>query len=843
MPKFSRRFAESFSNTQTRGKMGVGMFEFTFQQYVQWPDASDVSNITDIAIVSANGTHQVFATTQFDGALTSWDLTSANLRFEGAYQYSQSDVAGFTPDLGVLEFGGAQYIALGGGATNPGQIFATGSPVSAPIDTYATGFGADLTQIVGVSLGNGNQALVGGLADHGGLGVVRFDADSGEVLGERYVPDYADTFAEPVTAISSVEVDGATYVLTTGQEADGLTAWGVASNGFVFNADGLDTNDGLWVSAPSVIETVSAWGQAYAIVGAAGSSSLSVVQVGADGTLTVTDHVIDDRDHRFQGVTDIAVQVVDDVPFIVAGGADDGLTLLCLLPDGRLHALATIEDTTAMGLANLSSVALVQDGNALVIVAGSSSETGLTSLTVDLTEFGEVIQTASATGTGSALNDLLLDVVGDTTLTGGDGADVFVMAWDADQDLITDFDIDEDRLDLSAWAMLRYKSQLDITETADGCIISYGDKSVAIKSATGTPISANSLSQSQLIGLIHYAPTAVSGPGSDPIGMNTPPSGFVPDDANSVTGTFGDDTIDLGAGDDWASLSGGADTVMGGTGNDIVFGGAGADTLQGGRDDDSVFGGGGSDAIVGGDGSDFLDGGQDADRIWGGSENDTLYGGDGSDSLWGDDGDDVILGGDGDDILRGGDDADIITAEGGHDHINAGAGHDSISGGYGDDYLAGGDGNDNLAGDQGDDVVRGRTGNDTLYGGDGMDHLAGGVGHDVLYGGDGDDRIKGKSGNDTLYGGNGDDKLFGGAGADVFVFDDGFDVIKDFEATVDTVLIDRSALNLSVSGYQSALNNAVVKNGHIFVDFGDGHQIKINDFTDLSALSDVFDYL
>lgn len=56
--------------------------------------------------------------------------------------------------------------------------------VSVLIDIYVMGFGVDFIQIVGVSLGNGNQVLVGGFVDYGGLGVVWFDVDSGEVLGE-----------------------------------------------------------------------------------------------------------------------------------------------------------------------------------------------------------------------------------------------------------------------------------------------------------------------------------------------------------------------------------------------------------------------------------------------------------------------------------------------------------------------------------------------------------------------------------------------------------------------------------------------------------------------------------
>lgn len=111
-----------------------------------------------------------------------------------------------------------------------------------------------------------------------------------------------------------------------------------------------------------------------------------------------------------------------------------------------------------MGLVNLLFVVLFQDGSFLVIVVGLLFEIGLISLMVDLSEFGEVIQIVGVIGIGIILNDFLLDLVGDIMLIGGDGVDVFVMVWDVDQDLIIDFDIDEDWLDLFVWVMLRYKS-------------------------------------------------------------------------------------------------------------------------------------------------------------------------------------------------------------------------------------------------------------------------------------------------------------------------------------------------------------------------------------------------
>ena len=168
-----------------------------------------------------------------------------------------------------------------------------------------------------------------------------------------------------------------------------------------------------------------------------------------------------------------------------------------------------------------------------------------------------------------------------------------------------------------------------------------------------------------------------------------------------------------------------ADSLSGGTGNDTIYGqddddtllgGDGNDVLDGGLDNDSLLGEAGTDSLVGGHGDDVLDGGAD---------NDTLFGGDGSDTL---------LGGTGDDVLDG------------DNAFSTGAA----------DLISGGDGNDEIIGDVGNDTLSGDAGNDTIYAGADDDLIDGGTGSDLLFGEAGDDAIIVDQG-DTAFGGDGDD--------------------------------------------------------------------------------------
>lgn len=84
----------------------------------------------------------------------------------------------------------------------------------------------------------------------------------------------------------------------------------------------------------------------------------------------------------------------------------------------------------------------------------------------------------------------------------------------------------------------------------------------------------------------------------------------------------------------------------------------------------------------------------------------------------------------------------------------------------------------------------------TLVGGKKGDVLNGSSEADGIKGLKGKDTLSGLDGNDTLDGGKGNDKLAGGAGADSFVFADklkaNIDKVLDFEAGIDTIVLDRS---------------------------------------------------
>lgn len=93
-------------------------------------------------------------------------------------------------------------------------------------------------------------------------------------------------------------------------------------------------------------------------------------------------------------------------------------------------------------------------------------------------------------------------------------------------------------------------------------------------------------------------------------------------DVDTITGTTGDDRL-FG--------NKGADQIDALAGNDVIFGGDDNDVIVGGSGDDKVRGGRGDDELAGSDGNDRVQGDQGNDRLLGEAGNDTLVGGRGFD--------------------------------------------------------------------------------------------------------------------------------------------------------------------------------------------------------------------
>lgn len=550
---------------------------------------------------------------------------------------------------------------------------------------------------------------------------------------------------------------------------------------------------GLGYYVPSDIAAIELGGRSFVVVAGATSSSLSVFRLDKTGALTAVDHIVDELTTRFQSMTALATAVVDGRGYVIAGGADGGISIFTLLPDGRMIHLQTIADSADMTLARVSAIEATVIGGRIVLLVTSDGETGVTQLAIDPGALGRTGVAGAGTVAGTARDDLLLATAATThlqggdgddilvtaksniTLTGGAGADVFVIDRFAGRVIITDYEAGTDRLDLSLLGMIRSTWQLNFIPQPWGMRIIYGNSILEIRTRSGNPLTPGDFDNG-MFPIAHYGLPAL-----DPVKIVTPPTtvgkwAFGTAASDSLLGAGGNDVIQAGAGNDTVSAGAGNDTVHGQAGDDLLRGGSGADLLLGQGGNDTLFGDDGNDSLMGHDGNDLIHGGLGHDTLRGGIGNDRLYGGPGADRLFGEAGDDTLSGENDNDYLE-----DLL----GNNHLLGGAGHDTLIGGSGLDSLWGGDGNDLLRGGAGVDMLNGQSGNDIMWGGasadriedlfgnnqlhgeDGNDTLIAGAGLDLLRGGEGNDVLRAGAGDDRLFGDNGNDQLFGEAGNDL----------------------------------------------------------------------------
>ena len=444
-------------------------------------------------------------------------------------------------------------------------------------------------------------------------------------------------------------------------------------------------------------------------------------------------------------------------------------------------------DTFLVDNAGDLTIEFFGEGNADLVLATVNYTLGGTTFVENLTLLGAATTgTGNSLGnviTGNGLNNTLDGGAGNDTLVGGAGNDTYMV--DATGDVIT--------------------------ELAGGGIDS-------VFASAGYTLSAN---------IENLTLTGFAGFG----GGNA--------QANSITGTGFDDTIEGGDGQD---------TLDGGAGNDTAsyFNASAAVTVSLASQAPQNTIGAGIDTLI------------SFENLQGSAFGDSLIGDDNANTLDGSLGDDTLSGGLGDDtyLVNAAGDVIIEAASQGLDLIGSlvsytlpahvenlvlfigavtgtGNGLDNqiigqfddnlLSGGAGNDTLLAGPGSDTLDGGTGNDSLDGETGNDTasyassagpvvvslaiagaqntqgagldtlvsienlvgsnfadtLTGDGNANTLQGGQGDDALSGGGGHDVLQGQAGRDILDGGAGNDTLAGGADDDTYLIDSAADIVNE----------------------------------------------------------------
>ncbi len=752
--------------------------------------------VADLVLVPGAGGAYLVAVERLGGGVRSYATTTLTERDYRPHQGANLTTGAAVPlggDSGRLLLAGSDLARL------DSHLVASNGAIAAQTSWSLPGLTSNTEITALTSTTSQGQMLVYGVAD----GVLRGwqvsqTGSASAVARSGGATPYGQAGSEGLRALEVVSTGSSQILVVADADLGGVRSYRIAAGtgsgtGALTSADALGRDQGLGIAAPTALEGITAYGQAWVVLAAAGTSSLSVMAVAANGDLTLVDHAIDSLGSRFGQVTAVESFVVDGHAFVLVAGGDGGMDLLRLLPSGHLVQAAQVVHAPGQGLQNVTAIeAYVTQDLVSIFVA---SEGGLNADGEGIARYGlsraALGQVATASGsalsgtggddllvgngtattiTGGGGDDMLVAAAAGDRLDGGAGADVFVIlpgivGQDRDRVVITGFEPGQDQLDLSLLSGLRSLSQLGHDGRHNGLTLLWQGLELRIESRDGSELSLEDLWP---LGWQqpHHLPVGETLPGA-------PVNGGAGDDR--LVGDARDDTIVAGAGNDTLAGEGGADVLEGGTGDDVLDSGSGADRLSGGQGNDTLRGGTGGDTLLGHEG---------VDQIRGGAGNDTLWGGTGGDRMWGENGADQIYGG------------------------------------------------------PGADAIQGNLGQDRLFGGTGPDTLFGGLGGDELQGQGGWDTLNGGFGRDTLDGGERADRLWGGADADVFVFTGrhGYDWIMDFEAGED--LLDLR--NLHAQGAQRFSDLQIYTRGvELVIETGIG-RITLDDLGGLRLDADDF---
>jgi len=659
-----------------------------------------------------------------------------------------------------------------------------------------TGFYGYLTQMYGFEIG-GQDYMLASRETGSGVSVYSVTTTGYPTLIQT-IADTGDTALRGVTNATSLQMNGQTWLVTAAMQDDGLSVFSANASGQLTLTGSFGAADQLPIDMPTVLDTVQMGGQSFVLLGSYGTGSLTVLTLDDTGQLRFVDQANDTLDTRFDGTSALATFSQGGLHLVAVGGNDGGLSIYQMLPGGRLLHRVTVEDTVQMALGSIEQLEFARKANGVELLVYSARDTGLTRFELDPGTFGitatgqnggdddDILTAATAGGTlrGGAGDDIMIDSTGADEFFGQGGEDVFVFNPDTNRDVVRDFDVTTDKVDLSGYDFVNSMEDIRVQNqnggirlyvdgdelrlySTDGRTIDAQDAENAILFARGSVIMPDPLPQTgsngnDMFEAGIYPDTIDGGNGLDTVTYERAPLAATVDLANSAANG--------GAAEGYVLQS--IEGIRGSVYNDRLYGDAWGNALTGLGGNDTLMGNDGSDWLTPGAGNDIIDGGGWVDMVSfvdqsqaviadltagtvrSGSDTNTVRNVENlTGSIYGD----FIRGDDNDNRLRGLGDYDWMVGSAGQDTIDGGTGRDMISYVYSPDRVVV---------DLGTGLgSAGQAAGDTLIS---VERVTGSIYSDLFYGSDGADDFRGLGGYDWFVGsGGGKDRYDGGSGFDM----------------------------------------------------------------------------
>ena len=476
--------------------------------------------LSDMEMVSISGRSYLLAAGAADAGLSSYEIL-ADGSFVASEDVLWSVYSGTeaVADLTVFTLGGETFLLPSGKSDDNQGVYQLGvdgsfAVANAYVDAASTYARWELTTLVE---DGGNSFLYGSI--WGQSGFFRFDLQAGGALANPFLQnDAAGMYLGDVSAIETGELHGKTFVFIASALDAGFHSFSVGAGGNLTLLDTVAAQD-VGFSGITAMAAVDVGARSFVVVGSAGTDSLLVMRVSEWGQMNVVEHLVDTANTRFAGVTALEVFEAEGRHFLLAGGADDGITLFEVTYKGQLDLLTTVADSAELTLQNVTDIETTVVGGVVQVFVSSATDHGFTQFALNIPNGADLIQGGAVvdvlTGTaandtiygygrndelrGMAGDDRLVDGRGNDQLWGGEGADVFEFIADGRKDYIMDFEIGVDRIDLRDVPMMYYFGDVDVISTADGAKLKYADEQIIITTIDNTPLNADMFTQEDFI--------------------------------------------------------------------------------------------------------------------------------------------------------------------------------------------------------------------------------------------------------------------------------------------------------------------------------------------------------
>ena len=299
------------------------------------------SGLDDLLVLEFNGRRVLYGVSRAESRLVEIEVASdGQLSLSGSLNLSGSVLVGTSAGIehGVLP--GADALFLSGFSEADGQ----------QVSLSATGTLGAQQSVSGVGLLSSPATLeVSGtpvlMASQTGGGLAHFAYTGGGYATGIGLEDASDRYLGDIAAIAPFVVAGTSYVATASATENGVNIASVTETGLT-QTGALGAADSLPISTPSDLEVLHRLDETLIVVASVGTSSLSILDV-ENGVPALADHIYDSAATRFQGASSAATATYGDFAFVAAGGAEGGVSLLTVLPGGRLvHLDSVAEDET-----------------------------------------------------------------------------------------------------------------------------------------------------------------------------------------------------------------------------------------------------------------------------------------------------------------------------------------------------------------------------------------------------------------------------------------------------------------------------------------------------------------